>query len=188
MKNNFKVGYDEVGRGSLFGPIFVAAVVFPSGYQNDKIIDSKKLTAKKREEIFQVIESDAIMILVEQISNTEIDKSNINLLTKNKIVLMFNKINKKFPNSSHKVDYIKVPEIKLIESEIKADQKYVAVSAASIIAKLKRDKFIKELALYYPHYSLETNFGYATKKHLIGLSKHGSTPFHRQKYLKNIKK
>lgn len=173
-------GIDEVGRGPLFGPVVAAAVILPVNYFHKDIKDSKKLTPKKRDELYDIIKKDAISIGIGIIDEKTIDKANIYEATKLAMKEALNNLNVKPEHvliDAMKID-IDIPSTSII----KGDSLSESIAAASIIAKVTRDRMIDELSLKYPEYDLENNKGYGTKKHLEALHKYGATPHHRKTY------
>lgn len=165
-------GVDEVGRGPLVGPVVTAAVILPQGYYNENIKDSKKLTEKKRNELFDIIMKDAISVSIGIKDNKVIDEVNIYEATK---LAMYEAIN----NLSIKPDYILIDAMKLeeltipYEPIIKGDAKSQSIAAASIIAKVTRDNMMYELDKQYPEYGYSKHKGYPTKAHLEAIKKYG---------------
>lgn len=177
---NLICGVDEVGRGPLFGPVVAAAVILPKNFYNEYIKDSKKLTEKKREEMYKIITENAVSIGLGIISVETIDKINIYEATK---LAMKEAIN----NLSIKPEHILIDAMKLdlkipSTSIIKGDSLSESIAAASIIAKVTRDRMIEKMDKDYPEYDLKNNKGYGTKKHIEALHKYGVTPHHRKSY------
>ena len=173
-------GVDEVGRGPLIGPVVAAAVILPINYFHEDIKDSKKLTEKKREKLYDIIIKDAISIGIGIVNESEIDKINIYEATK---VAMKTAIN----NLKIKPDHILIDAMKLdlntpSTSIIKGDAKSESIAAASIIAKVTRDRMLDEMDKEYPMYDLKHNKGYGTKKHIEALKKHGPCIHHRKTF------
>ncbi|AFY38641.1 RNase HII [[Leptolyngbya] sp. PCC 7376] len=185
-------GVDEVGRGCLFGPVFAAVVVVKSCQEKQLrqlgVKDSKKLSAKKRDslvpEIYEVVEEWAIA----SASVAEIDEINILQAT---FLAMRRAIEQLSCQPEHfLIDGNKtIPNIDISQTAIvKGDDEFVAIAAASILAKVARDKEIVELADTYPEYDLASNKGYGTKKHRLAILEHGLTPHHRQSFkIKELK-
>ncbi len=174
-------GVDEVGRGSLIGPVYAAAVILKKNLDKKKLKDSKKLSKKNREILEKYIKKNSYWSVASS-SLKEVEKLNIlnaSLLAMKRAI---KKLDKK-PNLVI-IDGNKIPEIKNynLKSIIKADQKIPSVSAASIIAKISRDKFIRKLSKKFKNYGWETNCGYGTKKHLLALKKFGATHHHRKTF------
>ena len=176
----FIVGIDEVGRGPLAGPVVAAAVILPEGFYVLGIDDSKKLSEAKREVFFEEITAKAIDFSVGIISAEEIDRINIYEATK-KVMLSAVAGLKQTP------DFLLIDAMKLdtpypYEAIIKGDAKSISIAAASIIAKVTRDRMMKELAIQYPGYGFAQNMGYGTKEHLDAIQMVGITPYHRKSF------
>ena len=174
-------GVDEVGRGSLVGPVYAAAVILNKKINTKFLKDSKLLSKKNREKLNTYIKKNSFWS-IGIASVKEIEKLNIlnaSLLAMKRAI---KKLNKK-PNIVM-IDGNKTPNIKnyKLKSVIKGDQKIAAISAASIIAKVSRDKFIRKLSKKFKNYGWETNCGYGTKKHLLALKKFGATHHHRKTF------
>lgn len=176
------VGVDEAGRGPLAGPVVAAACILPRAYKNKEINDSKQVSAKKREELFEIIKKDAIAYGVGIVSAEEIDRVNIYEATK---IAMKQAIN----NLKHNFDLILTDAMPLsgfdveVVPIIKGDAKALPIAAASIIAKVTRDHMLDELGKKYPEYGFEVHKGYGTKKHMDALKKYGPIKgVHRYSY------
>ena len=174
-------GVDEVGRGSLIGPVYAAAVILNKSINKKLLKDSKSLTKDKREELDKYIKENSIWA-IGQASTKEIEKINIlhaSLLAMKRAIL---KLNKK--PSLILIDGNKLPELKnyKLKYVIKGDQKISSISAASIIAKVSRDKFITKLSKQFKNYGWDTNSGYGTKQHLRAIKKFGITKYHRKTF------
>jgi len=181
-----EAGCDEVGRGCLAGPVVAAAVILPPRFKHADIIDSKKLSEKKRVQMVQLIKKKAISWAVSEVSPEVIDDINI--------------LNASFLAMSNAVSQLNVrPEFLLIDGNrfrsnlnipfdciIKGDSKIGSIAAASILAKDYRDNLMKELAVEHPDYGWETNVGYPTIAHRRAIEKVGITNFHRRTF--NVKK
>ncbi len=173
-------GVDEVGRGPLIGPVVAAAVILPKDYKLDGLTDSKKLSEKKREEFYKIIEKDAVAIGIGIISEKRIDEINIYEATKEAMYMAIN-------NLSIKPEHILIDAMKLdldipSTSIIKGDLLSISISAASVIAKVTRDHMLYELDKEYPMYDLKNNKGYGTKKHIEAIKQYGITKYHRLSY------
>lgn len=173
-------GIDEVGRGPLAGPVVAAAVILPPDFYLLGIDDSKKLTEAKREAYYEEIHAKAIAVSVGIISPQEIDELNIYQATK-KAMLSAIACLRPLP------DFLLIDAVKLEtpfpqEAIIKGDAKSISIAAASIIAKVTRDRLMKEMAITYPAYGFGQNMGYGTKEHLLAIEKFGITPFHRKSF------
>ena len=182
QKNLIEAGCDEVGRGCIAGPVVAAAVILPTEYFNNSIIDSKKLSPKKREEVGKEIIGNAIAWSVSEVSNNTIDK--INILNAS-ILAMHRALDKlKVRPEFIIVDGNKFKPYKNVKHEciIKGDNKFQNIAAASILAKNYRDDLMKNLSQKFDKYSWESNFGYPTKKHRDSIIKHGATEYHRKSF------
>lgn len=173
-------GVDEVGRGPLIGPVVAACVILPEHYQLDGLTDSKKLSEKKREELYEEIKEQAISIGVGIISEKVIDEVNIYEATK---LAMKEAIN----NCDIKPEHVLIDAMPLdldipTTSIIKGDLKSITISAASVIAKVTRDRMLIELDKKYPMYDFKNNKGYPTKKHLEAINQYGILEEHRRSY------
>ena len=187
LLNNFyegkiEAGCDEAGRGCLAGSVYAAAVILPPDYQNELLNDSKQLTEKKRYQLREMIEKDAIAWAVGIVTPDEIDKINI--------------LNASILAMHRALDQLKVrPEAIIVDGNrfkkyqdlphttiVKGDGKYLSIAAASILAKTYRDDYMNELAKEYPQYDWLSNKGYPTKKHREAIKQYGITPYHRKSY------
>ena len=174
-------GVDEVGRGSLIGPVYAAAVILNESINKRLLKDSKSLTRNRREELDKYIKENSIWA-IGQASIKEIEKINIlhaSLLAMKRAILKLNK--KPFLVL---IDGNKLPDLKnyKLKYVIKGDQKIPSISAASIIAKVSRDKFITKLSKQFNNYGWGTNSGYGTKEHLRAIKKFGITKHHRKTF------
>ena len=178
---NFVAGVDEVGRGPLCGPVVASAVIFPKGLIVEGINDSKKLSQKKREFLFDIIHKKALSIGIGVIHENKIDEINILEAT---ILAMKDAVKKLTIR----------PDIILVDGNmrkfsdilqrniIKGDSKSLCIAAASIIAKVTRDRMMLEYNKIFPGYGLSTNMGYGTKEHISAITRNLSTPIHRQSF------
>uniref|UniRef100_UPI0040278755 ribonuclease HII n=1 Tax=Prevotella sp. TaxID=59823 RepID=UPI0040278755 len=181
-KDMIEAGCDEAGRGCLAGSVYAAAVILPPDYQNPDLNDSKKLTDKKRKALREQIERDAVAWAVGIVTPDEIDKINI--------------LNASILAMHRALDQLKVrPEAVIVDGNrfkpyqnlpyttiVKGDGKYLAIAAASILAKTYRDDYMDALAEEYPQYDWKSNKGYPTKKHRAAIKQFGVTPYHRMSY------
>jgi len=175
-------GTDEAGRGCLAGPVTAAAVILPDDFQHPFLNDSKQLSEKKRLELKDIIEREAICYKVVHVMMDEIDK--INILNAS-ILGMHRAINGlSCPPQFIAVDgnrfkpFQKTP----FECVVKGDGKYLHIAAASILAKTYRDEYMAALHEKFPHYNWKQNKGYPTKEHREAIQNHGSTSFHRKSF------
>ena len=178
-KNQYVIGIDEAGRGPLAGPVVVAGVIFPIGYDSKDIYDSKKLSLKKREELYKVILEDALYYNIQIVDEKDIDKYNIYQATKmanERIVL----------DSKCQVVLTDAMKLQLenytVYPIIKGDQKSCSIAAGSILAKVTRDHIMDEYDAIYPQYGFKKHKGYPTKAHLQALQQYGPCPIHRFSY------
>ena len=173
-------GVDEVGRGPLVGSVITAAVILPKDYYNEEINDSKKLTEKKRNKLYEEIMNHAIAVSIGESTNEVIDKINILEATKKAMKEAIN-------NLSVKPQHVLIDAVKLdidipSTSIIKGDAKSISIAAASIIAKVTRDNMMYELDKKHPEYDFAHNKGYGTKKHIEALYKYGPLKEHRKSF------
>jgi ribonuclease HII len=181
-EGKIEAGCDEAGRGCLAGSVYAAAVILPDDYQNEMLNDSKQLTEKKRYQLREIIERDAVAWAVGIVTPEEIDKINI--------------LNASILAMHRALDQLKVrPEAIIVDGNrfkkykdlphttiVKGDGKYLAIAAASILAKTYRDDYMNGLAKEYPQYDWLSNKGYPTKKHREAIKQFGITPYHRKSY------
>lgn len=177
---NFIAGIDEVGRGPLVGPVVTAAVILPKAFYDERINDSKKLTEKKRELLYDVIMENAISVGIGISSEDVIDEINILNATKRAMLEAVN-------NLSVKPEHLLIDAVKLNTdipqtSIIKGDAKSESIAAASIIAKVTRDRMMIELDKIHPEYDFKHNKGYGTKKHIEAIRKYGIIKEHRKTF------
>ena len=174
-------GVDEVGRGSLIGPVYAAAVILHNSIDKKLLKDSKSISKRKRESLFRYIKKNSIYS-IGRASTKEIEKLNI----LNASLLAMKRAIKKLKKKPYLVliDGNKLPNLKNYNLKyiIKGDQKIPSISAASIVAKVTRDRFITRLSKKFKNYYWNTNFGYGTKQHLKALKKFGITKHHRKTF------
>lgn len=173
-------GVDEVGRGPLVGPVVTAAVILPVDFYDERINDSKKVTEKKREVLYDVIMENAVSVGIGMSSSEVIDEINILEATKKAMKEALN-------NLSVKPEHVLIDAVKLdidIPSTpiIKGDAKSQSIAAASIIAKVTRDRMMYELDKEHPEYDFAHNKGYGTKKHIEAIRKYGILKEHRKSF------
>lgn len=181
-EGKIEAGCDEAGRGCLAGSVYAAAVILPDDYQNELLNDSKQLTEKKRYQLREIIQRDAVAWAVGIVTPEEIDIINI--------------LNASILAMHRALDQLKVrPEAVIVDGNrfkkyqdlphttiVKGDGKYLAIAAASILAKTYRDDYMNDLAKEYPQYDWLSNKGYPTKKHREAIKQFGITPYHRKSY------
>lgn len=177
-----EAGCDEAGRGCLAGSVYAAAVILPPDYHNERLNDSKKLTARQRYTLRQDIERDAVAWAVGVVTPQEIDQINI--------------LNASILAMHRALDQLQVrPEAIIVDGNrfkpyrdlphttiVKGDGKYLSIAAASILAKTYRDDEMVRLAQEYPDYDWQRNMGYPTRKHREAIRQHGITPYHRRTF------
>lgn len=181
---NYIAGIDEVGRGPLAGPVVTACVVMPYDEMINGVFDSKKISKKKREQLYEEIKAKAISYSITLEDVNIIDEINILNATKKSMENSFNSL-------SVKPDLLLVDAVKLniCNNEmaiIKGDATSYAIACASILAKVYRDRLMEEYAKTYSNYDFENNVGYGTKKHIEGIKNFGITPIHRLSFLSKI--
>ena len=186
-------GVDEVGRGPLAGPVVTACVVLPEDFDVLGVDDSKKLSEKKREELFDSIKERALAIGIGIRDNNRIDEINILEATKEAMAEAIENADADLRAKQGKgIEHILIDALTLKNVDIpqtgivKGDAKSLSIAAASIIAKVTRDRMMVEFAEVYPGYAFEKNKGYGTKAHYDGLHAQGMTPIHRRSFLKNL--
>lgn len=178
-------GVDEAGRGPLAGPVYAAAVILPQNFVIPGLNDSKKLSEKRREELFDVITENAIAYSIASVDEKRIDEINI--------------LNATFEAMNNAVNSLSIsPDFCLIdgnrikdmtiphETIVKGDAKSASIAAASILAKVSRDRFIIEMSQKYPQYGFENNKGYGTAAHNEAILKYGPCEIHRRTFLKKL--
>lgn len=179
-------GIDEVGRGPLAGPVVAAAVILPESFQLLGVNDSKKLSAKKRDELYNEIQNQAISIGIGMVDHNKIDE--INIYQASKLAMGIALEDLCFIPDYLLIDAmelnVKIPQ----ESIIKGDARSISIAAASIVAKVIRDRLMEDYAKMFPGYGFEKNAGYGTKEHLLGLEKQGICTIHRKTFapIKNM--
>lgn len=178
-------GVDEAGRGPLAGPVCAAAVILPEHLEIPGLNDSKKLTDKKRRELFPLIQEQAIAYGIAFASEQEIDELNILQATflamKRAIAQLEGKADFALIDGNRETDF-GIP----CQTIVKGDSRSANIAAASILAKVTRDEYMERLAEQYPQYGFEIHKGYGTKKHYEALTQHGMCPAHRRTFLKKF--
>lgn len=181
-KQGFSIlaGIDEVGRGPLAGPVVTSAVILPESFYLPGLNDSKKIPESKRERFYEMIFKEALSIGVGVVHSEVIDEINIYQATKKAMVAAVNDLSG-LPDhlliDAMELD-VPIPQLSLI----KGDARSISISAASIIAKVTRDRMMKEYGEKYPEYGFEKHMGYGTSQHLEALRTHGLTPWHRRSF------
>ena len=201
-----EAGCDEAGRGCLAGSVYAAAVIFPEDYQNDELNDSKQLTDRRRKQLREIIQRDAVAWAVGIVTPEEIDRINIlnasilamhraldQLTVRPEAIIVdgnrFKPYHEPITNNRETItnnretitnnrETITIPHTTIV----KGDGKYLSIAAASILAKTYRDDYMDELAKEYPQYDWLSNKGYPTKKHREAIRQYGITPYHRKTF------
>jgi len=173
-------GIDEVGRGPLVGPVVASCVILPVNYKLEGLTDSKKLTEKKRNEFYDILMKEAVSVSIGIVDEKRIDEINIYEATKEAMISAVN-------NMDIKPEHVLIDAMKLdisipSTSIIKGDSKSLSIAAASVIAKVTRDRMLDELDRKYPMYDFIHNKGYPTKKHLEAIKEYGIIKEHRKTY------
>lgn len=174
-------GIDEAGRGPLAGPVVAGAVILPHDFYLPGLDDSKQLSTNKREEYYEIIRKEAVSYGIGVIHNEEIDRINIYQATKKAMYSAISKLDSQ-------IDHILIDAVELEElsypstSIIKGDQQSVSIAAASILAKVWRDRWMIEIGHRFPVYGFEKNMGYGTKIHIEALQKYGPSEYHRHSF------
>jgi len=179
-------GVDEAGRGPLAGDVYAAAVILPEGADLPGLNDSKKLTEKKREALYDKIIGQAVSYCIASASAEEID--GINILNATFLAMKRAVEGLSIPPEYVLIDGNRLPKDFNVPCEcvIKGDATSASIAAASILAKVARDRYMKEIASQYPEYGFEKHKGYGTKDHYRAISEHGVLPIHRKTFLKNL--
>lgn len=180
-------GVDEAGRGPLAGPVCAAAVILPADTVIEGVNDSKKLSEKKREMLFQVIKEQALSYSIAFASVEEIEEINILNATMLAMKRAVEKLNVKADYAM--IDGNRLPELEIpAQFIIKGDAKSMSIACASILAKVSRDRLCYKYAEEYPQYGFDKHKGYGTKMHREAILEYGPCPYHRLSFLKKIKK
>ena len=175
--NELVMGIDEAGRGPLCGPLVVGSCVLPAGYENEFINDSKKLSEKKRKQLFDVIKKDALYWNVKIVEPGIIDEMNILEATSSAM----QELSGEYKVSKVLTDAVKIPN-QLNIPIIKGDAKSISIAAASILAKVTRDNIMEELDKKYPEYEFKKHKGYLTKRHIELMNEYGVFDIYRFSY------
>jgi len=185
--DGMEAGLDEAGRGCLAGPVVAAAVILPKDFYHPLLTDSKKLTAKQRENLVEIIKNSAIDYAIAEVDHAKIDEINI---YKSSVLAMHRAVDQLKNRPNHLlVDGNRFIEYPFISHTciVKGDSKYFSIAAASILAKTYRDQWMKEAALQFPGYGWERNAGYPTIEHRKAVLSLGPTSIHRKTFRVEIK-
>lgn|SRR5690554_1863597 len=181
-KHLLECGTDEAGRGCLSGPVTAAAVILPNNFKHPFLTDSKQLSVKKRNELREIIEQEAICFHVVHVMMDEIDSLNIlnaSILGMHRAVEGLSEVPQFIAIDGNRFKpYQKIPH----ECVVKGDGKYLHIAAASILAKTYRDEYMTNLHNHYPQYNWKQNKGYPTREHREAIRQHGTTIFHRKSF------
>ena len=198
-EGKIEAGCDEAGRGCLAGSVYAAAVILPEDYQNADLNDSKQLTDRRRHQLREVIERDAVAWAVGIVTPEEIDKMNIlnasilamhraldQLAVRPEAIIVdgnrFKPYREPITNNREPITNNREPIVIPHTTIVKGDGKYLSIAAASILAKTYRDDYMDELAKAYPKYDWKSNKGYPTRKHRDAIRQYGITPYHRRSF------
>lgn len=174
-------GVDEAGRGPLAGPVAVAAVILPKEIYLPYLNDSKKLSEKRREILFDMIKEQAVAYSVVFVDKNTIDRENIYQATQNGMydaILKLNPKPDKILIDAMPLEKLPIPHLSIV----KGDAKSASIAAASILAKVTRDRFMREMDAIYPEYGFKNHKGYGTKAHIEAIKKYGPCPLHRETF------
>ena len=182
--NNVKYigGVDEVGRGPLIGPVVAACVVLPEDFQLEGLNDSKKLSEKKRDKFYDYITEHALAYSVGIVSPEDIDKINIYEASRKAMLIAIKEVRKQLPLEHVLIDAMPIDLDIPTTSIIKGDAKSISIAAASVIAKVTRDRMMYDLDKKYPEYGFASHKGYPTKKHVEAINKYGLIEGYRKSY------
>lgn len=179
---NFVCGIDEAGRGPLAGPVVAAAVILPQNHKIAYLNDSKQLSEKKREELFDKIMSEALAVGVGIVSPKRIDEINILQATYEAMRAAIHQL--KIQPEILLNDAVIIPEVKIPQEKIiKGDAKSLSIAAASIIAKVTRDRMMKDYHELFPEYGFNKHKGYGSKEHIQSIQQYGPSPIHRRTFI-----
>jgi len=178
-------GVDEAGRGPLAGPVVAASVILPEGIFIEGLNDSKKLSPKKRDALFEIIEEKALSYAVGIVDEKYIDETNILIATKKAMSIAVESL--KLKPELLLIDAVKLDSVDIDQiSIVKGDTLSISIAAASIIAKVTRDRLIDEMDKEYPLYGFKKHKGYGTKEHINAIKKFGICPIHRVSFTKKF--
>lgn len=175
-------GVDEVGRGPLIGPVVTACVVLPQDFKLEGLTDSKKLSEKKRNIYYDYIINNCIAYAIGEVSSYRIDEINIYNASKEAMIIAINKVKEKIPLQHVLVDAMPLDIDIPTTSIIKGDAKSISIAAASVVAKVTRDKMMYELDKKHKEYGFSSHKGYPTKKHIEAIHKYGLIEGYRKTY------
>lgn len=178
-------GIDEAGRGPLAGPVVAAAVILPEGIQLPGVTDSKKITEKKREILFDFVKENALAYGIGQATEEEIDS--VNILQATFLAMRRAVVALPIPADYALVDGNRIQGLPIpADTVIGGDGNVLSIAAASILAKVTRDRYMRDMAVQYPEYGFEKHKGYGTKAHYAAIEQYGICPLHRKTFLKKV--
>lgn len=176
-------GTDEAGRGPLFGPVVAACCVLPQNFKLDGLTDSKQLSEKKREECFEYIKNNCLAYGIGIVDNKEIDRINIYEASRKAMMIAIEEASLKLKPDYILTDAMPLPDLNIeCLSIIKGDAKSISIAAASVIAKVTRDRLMYEVDKKYPEYGFKSHKGYPTKKHIEAINRYGLIDGYRLTY------
>lgn len=180
LGKKYIIGLDEAGRGPMAGPLVVGGVIFEKGYYNEAINDSKQLSEKKREELYDIIIKDALAYQIEIIDVEDVDRLNVYQASRKGMIDAIHHIS--ITPDFALSDAMPLGQVIEHVAIIKGDRLSMSIAAASILAKVTRDRIMKELDLKYPEYGFAKHKGYPTQQHKEALKTYGVTPIHRRSF------
>lgn len=179
------VGIDEVGRGPLAGPVVACAAIMPEGFNHPGIMDSKKVSEKKLESLYSFLSESSVEHAFGVVCSSIIDSTNILRATKQAMHIALSKL--KTPYDKIIVDAVKLNNVSApLEHPFRGEEAHINVAAASMLAKVYRDRLMKKLHMHYPEYHWYSNKGYGAKVHIEAIKKFGLTPLHRVSFCQKI--
>ena len=181
----FIAGVDEVGRGPLAGPVVAGAVILPSDHEILRLNDSKKLSEKRREEMNAIIRTEAVSVGIGIVDQERIDEINILQATYEAMRLAISQLKAQpsvLVNDAVTIPGVQIPQIPVV----KGDAKCISIAAASILAKVTRDRIMEEMDALYPEYGFAKHKGYGTKDHMDAIRTYGPCPIHRRSFITKI--
>ena len=180
---SYIIGLDEAGRGPMAGPLVVAGVIFPKGFYDERINDSKQLSEKKREELYDLVIENALAYSIQIIDEKEVDELNVYQASRQGMIRAICDLeNLECKPDFALTDAMPLGDVIKHHSIIKGDAKSISIAAASVIAKVTRDRMLIEYDKTYPEYGFAKHKGYGTKAHIEAIGKYGLTDIHRPSF------
>lgn len=180
---SYIIGLDEAGRGPMAGPLVVAGVIFPKGFYDERINDSKQLSEKKREELYDLVIENALAYSIQIIDEKEVDELNVYQASRQGMIRAICDLeNLECKPDFALTDAMPLGDVIKHHSIIKGDAKSISIGAASILAKVTRDRIMIDYDKKYPEYHFKKHKGYPTKEHKEALKKYGACPIHRKSF------